>query len=580
VVCVTGGDHPAAPVLSQPADPEVSHNGTLGSHNGTFDSSGEWARPRVAAIAAGTGIGILLCVLNVLVLFRSGTSFGGSALVAVLGAALLRLAGALSWQALFVVFSIASSGYVATAALDTGVGSVLLQTGALPSWALLLALALVANLAGIGLGTLTARALVITEKLPYPTLKPAITLMRSLSSPDSAERRPGRTLPIAAAIGAAVAAGAAAWGRDTTPSLFSSGTHVALAISPLLFGVGFLIGHRACLWLAVGAAYSLAIWDAQGPAGASYTDHLYYPWVLAVGVGVILGYSLSSIVRITIAMRKSLGERAVIAAAAARNRPRMLAAGAVIAVAAVIAAVAVPGALKPALIALLALFLLAILTVFMNRAGGEIGIVPLAPALYFSVAVFALAHIGSEIAVLTAATICCAAVASVYFTYSAKVAHERPPGLPEPPRRLVTWTQVIGGVAGSVVGVAVVVILAHGRVIGTSSFPAPVATAVRFVDSAIRGSTSYPSSVGLALAIATPAGAALTFTPVLPTMLGLGVLLPPAYSLTISAGGLTQWLLVRRNPERRSWTEIVASGLIIGEGLVMVGVLVVQEVLR
>lgn len=129
-------------------------------------------------------------------------------------------------------------------------------------------------------------------------------------------------------------------------------------------------------------------------------------------------------------------------------------------------------------------------------------------------------------------------------------------------------------------GVGVVAILAHGKVIGTASFPAPVATAVRFVDSAIRSSSSYPSTVGLALAIAAPFGAALTFTPVLPTMLGLGVLLPPSYSLTIALGGLTQWALVRRSPERRKWTEIVASGLIIGEGLVMVVVLLAQEVLR
>jgi uncharacterized oligopeptide transporter (OPT) family protein len=63
-------------------------------------------------------------------------------------------------------------------------------------------------------------------------------------------------------------------------------------------------------------------------------------------------------------------------------------------------------------------------------------------------------------------------------------------------------------------------------------------------------------------------------------MIGLGVLLPPAGSLTLAAGGLTQWLLTRRNPGRRSATEIVASGLIIGEGLITVAVLIVREVLR
>jgi hypothetical protein len=297
-------------------------------------------------------------------------------------------------------------------------------------------------------------------------------------------------------------------------------------------------------------------------------------------VGIILGYSVSSIVRLGIKLGKSLGERTVTGLVATRRRRRMLAAGLAIAALAVVAAAIVPGGLKVALIAGLALVLLAILTVFLNRAGGEIGIVPLAPALYFSVAIFALVHVGSTAAVLTAATVCCAAIASVYFTYSAKVAHERPAGLAEPPRRLVTWTQVIGGVAGSAMGVGVVVILARGKVIGTGAFPAPVATAVHFVDSAIRSSSSYPASIGLALAVAVPIGAALTFTAVMPTMLGLGVLLPVAYSLTIGLGGFSQWLLVRGRPQWRSRTEIVASGLIIGEGLVMIAVLLVQEVQR
>lgn len=550
--------------------------------SGSAVASGQaWGKPRLAAAAVGSGIGVLLCVLNVMVLFRSGTSFGGSALVAVLGAALLRMAGALSWQGLFVVFSIASSGYVATAALDTGIGAVVLQTGTLPSWALLLALALAANLAGIGLGTLTARTLVVAEGLPYPTLKPAITLMRSLSSPAADETGPGKTLPIAAGIGAAVAAGAAAWGHDTTPALFGSGTHLALAISPLLFGIGFLIGHRACLWLAAGAAYSLAVWDLSANAAvASYTSHLYSPWVLACGVGIILGYSLSSIVRTSVKLREALAKRPARGALAFTARKWALPAGAAVAALVVASAVAAPAVLKPVAVILLAVVLLLILTVFLNQAGGEIGIVPLAPALYFSVAVFALIGVGSAVAVLAAATICCAAVASVYFTYSAKVAHDRPAGLAEPPRKLVTRTQVTGGVLGSAVGVAVVVVLARAGVIGGSAFPAPVATAVRFVDSAIRNSSSYPSSVGLALAITAPVGAALAFTSAMPTMLGLGVLLPPAYSLTIAAGGLTQWLLVRRHPQRRSRTEIVASGLIIGEGLVMVAVLLVQEVMR
>ncbi|MEV7967048.1 OPT/YSL family transporter [Sphaerisporangium sp. NPDC088356] len=544
-----------------------------------------WRGSHLSATLVGLGIGVLLCVLNVLVLFRTGTSFGGSALVAALGAALLRLMGALNWQALFVVFSIASSGYVATAALDTGIGAVVLRSGELPAWGILMILAMAANILGIGLGALVARTLVITERLPYPTLRPAITLMASLSSPAGQEgSRLGRTLPIAAGIGAASAAGVAAWGHEATPELFGSGTHLALALSPLLFGLGFLIGPRACAWLAAGSFYSLTVWfvqDHSASAGpVAYTQHLAYPWVLAAGVGLILGYSVAAIVRVRGPLMRSLrsGDTTGRLVADRPGLTRWWGAAALAVVA--LAAMLYPPLLRYLGFGLLTLLLLVTLTVFLTRAGGEIGLVPLAPALYFSVAVFAVSGADPVVAVLASSTICCAAIASVYYTYSAKVAHERPAGVAEPPARLTRWTQVVGGLAGAAAGVMVIAVLTRAGVIGGDGFPAPVAIAVQFVDSTVRGSSDYPVAVAVAMAVTGPIGAGLAFTTAMPTMLGLGVLLPPAYSLTIAAGGLAQWLLTRRNPQRRSGTEIAASGLIIGEGLVTVAVLVAREVLR
>ncbi|RGA02259.1 hypothetical protein DI270_025425 [Microbispora triticiradicis] len=539
------------------------------------DAAGGWRGSYVWATLIGLAIGVLLCVLNVLVLFRTGTSFGGSALVAALGAALLRVAGALSWQGLFVVFSIASSGYMATAALDTGIGAVVLRAGELPAWGFLVVLAMAANALGIFLGGLVARTLVVAERLPYPTLKPAITLMASLSGPKDGESdRLGRMLPIAAGVGAASALGVALWGHDVTPEV--TGTHLALALSPLLYGVGFLIGPRACAWLAAGAAYTVVVWAVQdGTAGRSvaYTDHLSYPWVLAAGVGLILGYSVASIARVRGPLARSLqGGRLL------PGRTRWLAV-------AVLAGTALLALIYPSLLrylgyGLLGVVLLAVMTVFLTRAGGEIGLVPLSPALYFSVVAFAISGADQTAALLMASTICCAALAAVYFTYSVKVAHDRPEGLPEPPRRLTGWTQLAGGLAGAVVGVLVIAVLSRAGVLGGRSFPAPVATAVQFVDATVRGSAEYPATVALALAVSGPVGLGLAFTSAMPTMIGLGVLLPPAYSLTLAAGGLTQWLLTRRNPGRRSATEIVASGLIIGEGLITVAVLIVREVLR
>lgn len=137
---------------------------------------------------------------------------------------------------------------------------------------------------------------------------------------------------------------------------------------------------------------------------------------------------------------------------------------------------ALPALVYPSLLrylgyGLLGVVLLAVMTVFLTRAGGEIGLVPLSPALYFSVVAFAVSGADRTAALLMASTICCAALAAVYFTYSVKVAHDRPEGLAEPPGRLTGWTQLAGGLAGAVVGVLVIAVLSRAGVLGEAPFP-------------------------------------------------------------------------------------------------------------
>ncbi|MEU5030975.1 OPT/YSL family transporter [Streptomyces milbemycinicus] len=537
-----------------------------------------------STIAVGFGIGTVLCVLNVLVLFRTGTSFGGSALVALLGAWLLRLLGRLTWQHLFIVFSLATSGYVATAALDTGIGTVMLQTGRTPAWVLLVVLAATANVIGVLLGMAIARGFVFTERLPFPTLRPAITLMQALTRSGGAEARSlGRVLPVAAAAAGAVAVVTDVTGHDTTPGV-PGASFLSLALSPLLFGLGFLIGPRACLWLAAGSAYSMVVWFVRERADSSpisYDRHLTYPWVLACGVGLILGYSVMSLVRVRAPLAAALtkGVRPVLASPSGRRRAM---ASAVALLAAVAALAAVWGAVvfETVGFVLLGMVLVLVFGLFLNRAGGEIGIAPLAPVLYLSVALLAALGLGPTTAVLAAATICSTAIASVYYTYAVKVADTAPDGETVPARRIV-WTQALGGVVGALLGISVIYVLIHLGLIGGHSFPAPIAQALGFIDSTVRDSADYSGAMGLALAVGGPVGAVLSFFgKVMPTMIGLGVLLPPAYSLTIGLGGLTRQLAIRGHAERQSTVEAVASGLIIGEGVVMVAVLTVRAFLE
>ena len=65
------------------------------------------------------------------------------------------------------------------------------------------------------------------------------------------------------------------------------------------------------------------------------------------------------------------------------------------------------------------------------------------------------------------------------------------------------------------------------------------------------------------------AGALLALTKALPTSLGLGILLPPAYVLTIALGAGARSLIMRGHPDRKSAVETSAAGLVIGVGVIV-----------
>jgi uncharacterized oligopeptide transporter (OPT) family protein len=209
---------------------------------------------------------------------------------------------------------------------------------------------------------------------------------------------------------------------------------------------------------------------------------------------------------------------------------------------------------------------------FLNRAGGEVGIAPLGPVLYLSALLLALTGLSSSVTLLAAAAVCCTALASLYYTYAVKIAASAPTDEPVPTRRIL-WTQAAGGAVGAAVGIGLVLLIVAANGTGGATFPIPIAHALGFVDAAARGSTGYGSAVGVAALVGGAAGALLQFTPALPTMIGLGILIPPAYSIAIAAGGVARWLVERRRPDAKATIDNAASGLIIGEGLIMIAVL-------
>ncbi|EFL30527.1 conserved hypothetical protein [Streptomyces viridochromogenes DSM 40736] len=507
------------------------------------------------AVAGGVLIGALLCVFNILVIFKTGVAFGGSALVVVVGAVWLRLRRRLSWPSLFVVFSIASSGYLSAAAVGSGIAANHLRGAGPPPWVALAAIVLLANAVGLVLGMLAARML-SREELPFPTLRPAILLMESLSRKREVSARPLWWSALASVVVALVASVTT---DEGTAHLPGTPAFVGLALSPMLLGVGALAGSRSALWMFVGGVGSAVFWARRDPAD-DYTQHLSHGPVLAIGIGVITGYSVATLVRSVSVLRRGPGATRV------PGDGRAAGALCVLLLAGAATLCWHYGAGRGLGVALLITVMTLLFALFFVRVGAETGIAPLSPAIFLGIILLRLAGLSMSDAIVLSTAVAGAAMAALYYTYAVRVSDTAVSVRPSP--RRVLSTQALGGWLGAVVGLFLMAVLLRSGLVGQPEFPAPLARAFDFVASAYSLDSSDAQQVGTPLAAALPAGFLLTFAPVSPSALGLGLLLPPDTVLAMSLGGAAAWLTVRKAPHLKETVGTVASGLVIGEGVV------------
>ncbi|WP_033213684.1 hypothetical protein [Kitasatospora phosalacinea] len=513
-------------------------------------------------------IGGLLCVFNILVIFRTGVAFGGSALVVLLGATWLRARSELNWHRLFVIFSVASSGYLAAAAVDSGVAARHLHTGHVPPWPALVLLSLLAAAFGLVLGAPLGRLFGRTDPA-YPTLRPAIALMEAVSRSGRTSSRP---LLVSGAAGAAVTLAALPLGGDATVHLPGLPPYLGLAVSPMLLGVGVLAGARATAWLLVGSLYSVVLWGVRD-GGRGYEVHLSDPWVLAVGIGIIVGHSVAVLLKLARTVGGGLPRTGPEAAEGLGGPLRRLGLLAALSTVLLVARYGVPhglllGALTSVMVVAFALFL--------AQVGAETGIAPLSPVIFLGIILLRIAGLSAGDATVLGAAVAGAGISALYYTYALRMART---DLAAPPRRgtrLVLGSQAVGGLIGVTLGLLLIAVLLRSGVVGTDAFPAPLARAFEFVADSADGGGAGARAAGPPLLLSLPVGFALTFAPVSPSSLGLGMLLPPATVLVMALGGAVARAVGRWAPERTELLTTVASGLVIGEGLVSTAAVAVR----
>jgi uncharacterized oligopeptide transporter (OPT) family protein len=523
----------------------------------------------------GALLGALLAVVNTYVGLKTGITDSGNVTSVLLGfaiGAVLVRAGAAAFTAhelnTIQTTATAAGGMANTIGLS-GAASALYMMGAAPSPFALAVLGLCAALLAIGVAVALRAALIEQRPLPFPSGQVTAQLIGALQR----DGRGGGVWPmtITAAVTAIVV-----WFRDAKPelvpdalSLPAPGAYTTpaaagygVATSPLLLGVGFLVGAPTALAIALG---SVVAWLGLGPwlvedRGLAPTYDALAGWLVWPGLALILAGSITSLVR----DRRVLGGGGL-----ARPSSRLIAAGvAVIGMTVAIATLVLDATI---LALLIGIGLAPVLGLIGARVAGESDISPAGPlGAIAQVAVTPVASTASGILVP-------AAVASGVVVHSATALWALKAGhLLGASWRNQVIALVIGSVVGTAVAMPVFALLRDAHTIGSPDLPVPFAqTSAATTRALLGGSDGVPDGAGIAALVAAACGIALAFASgpgarrfvPSPTAVGIGFLLPVSYGAPILIGGLLAALIARARSQAADTLPMIGTGAILGEAL-------------
>ncbi len=556
-------------------------------------------RPELTARALVLGgvIGAVLAAGNVYTGLKISMIDGGSISAALLGFmffATFRGLGRGPYSALennitqTTASSAAIMGFVA--GVGGGVPALALLGRSFPGWALALwgvAIALV----GVVAAALLRRKLVVEEALPFPTGNATGELIETMFvGRDHALRR--ARLLVAGAVGAALVT----WFRDGWPHLVPDSTALGGAIgglslgaltlevswSPLLLSTGVMMGLRATLSMALGAAIGwlgLAPWLVRAHVVKQASFASCAPWLVWPGLGLLMAGSFVPLMldwRSIVRSARDLG--ALVARdggavpgghPAGRAPGRSLGLGGpALALALLALAVVWRGEFRLSPLALLAAVVAAlVLAVISSRAAGETDLAPVGPVGTLTQLLFAGS--GPTLAIL-AGTIAMGISSQGAQTLWAFKAGARLGGTP----RAQILAQVMGALVGGLVLVPVYLTLVKAYGVGTATLPAPSAISWKATAEAVGGGLSaLPPYATTAGAIGLLVGALLVVLGARapgwgrhlpsPTAMGIAMLMPASTSLVMLAGAVLAVILKRLRPslDQESVTSLAAGGI-------------------
>ncbi len=530
------------------------------------------------ALASGLVVGAVLCLANLYMGLKTGFWDTGQVTASVLAFALCS--GRLS---------VLENNTAQTAAAATGSAPAALGLlGSLPALELLgrhfpapalVAWGFVMSTLGILFAGALRDRLVEQEKLPFPTGVATTEVIEALHSGEVAARQRTRPLLAGAAIGVIVG-----WFRNGRPALVPStlaapgsafGVPLStfgagVATSPMLIGVGMVVGVHVALSILLGSALA---WGVIAPAMVRGPIHLAADpaaisnWLSWPGTALLIGASLFTLLQQARSVPGAL--RALGSVARGRSRLRRSSVGAwgaalvaTIALSRVVFGLSIP-------LSVIGLALLVVGTSLCARSTGLTDVTPLGAVGQATQALVAGLTPAQPVANIVAGSIV-AGGATHTSTLLTSMAVGRKLGAS--PRAQVI-SAVAGAALGSVVCVPAYVFLVRAHGLASPALPVPTGLQWKAMGEVVAsGLSALPPGAPVAAAVAAGIGFALA---VLNTSraarwvpsafaVGIGVLVPIDYSLTIVCGAI----LARGVRPLRGRAEVLGAGLIAGESVV------------
>ncbi len=560
------------------------------------------------AIVAGCVIGALLAVANVYMALKTGIWDGGFPTGAILAFGIVGVlsrgsAQPYSAQENLVTQAVAAAACAmpATAGLLGALPALALMGHDYPAW-VIAGWGVALGAVGLAIALLLWRRLVREEALPFPSGRATAETIAAMHAGGAAGIERARAL-----AGGGIVAAAVAWLRDgppgwiaglAAPPLSIAGQNagaltLGVSASPLMLGVGALIGPRVGLSMMLGALIAWAVLAPGALRAGVVKEAGFAPliaWLTWPGVGLMVGGAMTALMLQGGTFVRSLRDlrsagRAGMRTADPETPAAFIVRGATVGLAGAALALVVAwlGFGMHPLVTLVALALSVVLATVATRAGGQTDFVPLGSMGQLGQVLLGPATLGLPVANIAAASVPAGDAAQT----NTLVFMQRAGDMLGVSLRRLFASSLVGVAVGSLVCVPAYLLITHAYGLGSESLPAPPARTWKAVTEVVtQGGAALPIGASLAGWIGFALGVVLSlldrvrFGRRLPSAvaMGAGFIIPAYYSITICLGAMLLALARRSRPEASDRLgPSLASGAIAGEALMGVAIALLRS---